>query len=41
MHDLLVDGKMPIMFVDGHVEVMTPAEYVQRELYLMPLPPQA
>lgn len=24
----LVDGKLPILFVDGHVETMTPKEYV-------------
>lgn len=26
--DFLVDGKLPILFVDGHVETMTPNEYV-------------
>ncbi len=31
-----VDGKLPILFVDGHVESMTPDEYTARELHLMP-----
>ena len=33
---LLVDGKVPVLFVDGHVESMTPAEYVSRKLNEMP-----
>jgi prepilin-type N-terminal cleavage/methylation domain-containing protein/prepilin-type processing-associated H-X9-DG protein len=32
----LVDGKMPILFVDGHVESMLLAEYASRELYNQP-----
>ncbi len=32
----LVDGKMPILFVDGHVETMKLTEYTSRELYKMP-----
>jgi prepilin-type processing-associated H-X9-DG protein len=33
---LLVDGKIPVLFVDGHVENLTPAEYVTRKLGEMP-----
>lgn len=32
----LVDGKLPILFVDGHVETMTQKEYVTRKLKDMP-----
>lgn len=41
LKDLLVEGKVPVLFVDGHVEVMSPEDYVRRELYLVPLPPKA
>ncbi|MEX1116639.1 MAG: hypothetical protein WEB53_15445 [Akkermansiaceae bacterium] len=34
--ELLVDGKLPIMFVDGHVETMTPKEFTTRRLREMP-----
>jgi prepilin-type N-terminal cleavage/methylation domain-containing protein/prepilin-type processing-associated H-X9-DG protein len=34
--ELLVDGKLPIMFVDGHVETMPPNEYTSRKLSEMP-----
>ena len=37
--DLLVDGKMPILFVDGHIESVTPTEYVNRKLAEFPLAP--
>ncbi len=33
---LLVDDKVPVLFVDGHVESMTPQEYVTRRLGTMP-----
>ncbi len=33
---LLVDGKVPVLFVDGHVESMAPLEYVSRKLSEMP-----
>lgn len=33
---VIVDGKLPILFVDGHIESMSPAEYTERELHLMP-----
>jgi prepilin-type N-terminal cleavage/methylation domain-containing protein/prepilin-type processing-associated H-X9-DG protein len=32
----LVDGKMPILFVDGHIESMKLTEYTDRKLHLMP-----
>jgi prepilin-type processing-associated H-X9-DG protein len=35
----LVDGKLPILFVDGHVETMTPQEYMDRKLNEMPRKP--
>jgi prepilin-type processing-associated H-X9-DG protein len=34
--DLLSAGKLPILFVDGHVESMTPKEYSDKKLYLYP-----
>ena len=34
--DLLVDGKFSVLFVDGHVETLTPADYVSRKLYELP-----
>ncbi len=37
--DLLSEGKFPILFVDGHVEVMYPKEYTDRKLGDQPLPP--
>lgn len=38
LKELLADGKLPILFVDGHLEVMTPGEYESRELALLPVP---
>jgi hypothetical protein len=35
--DLLSEGKMPIVFVDGHLETMTPKEYLSRKLNEQPL----
>lgn len=32
LQQFLIDGKMPILFVDGHVETMTLAEYGERNL---------
>ncbi len=32
----LVDGKLPVLFVDGHVETMTQNEYLTRKLEDMP-----
>lgn len=34
--ELLVEDRLPILFVDGHVESLTPKEYMNRELYMMP-----
>jgi prepilin-type N-terminal cleavage/methylation domain-containing protein/prepilin-type processing-associated H-X9-DG protein len=34
--NFLVDGKLPILFVDGHVETMTQREYTARKLKDMP-----
>lgn len=39
MQGLLVNGKVPILFVDGHVETMPLKEYADRGLINMP-PPQ-
>lgn len=36
---LLIDGKLPVLFVDGHVESITPADYVARNLGSMPKKP--
>ena len=33
---LLSDGKIPILFVDGHLESLTPKEYLTRELFMLP-----
>jgi prepilin-type processing-associated H-X9-DG protein len=34
--DLLVDGKFSVLFVDGHLESMSPKEYVTREFFSFP-----
>ncbi|MES2476017.1 MAG: prepilin-type N-terminal cleavage/methylation domain-containing protein [Verrucomicrobiota bacterium] len=34
---LLSEGKLPVVFVDGHMETMTPKEYLDRRLNEMPL----
>lgn len=39
LKDLLSEGKFPIIFVDNHVEQVTPGEYVSRKLYLVPITP--
>jgi prepilin-type N-terminal cleavage/methylation domain-containing protein/prepilin-type processing-associated H-X9-DG protein len=36
LKDLLVEGKFAVLFVDGHVETVTPTEYVNRKLYEFP-----
>lgn len=38
---LLNEGKFPVLFVDGHIETVTPTEYVTRKLYLVPTAPEA
>lgn len=30
------DGKLPILFIDGHVETITPKDYEARRLHLLP-----
>jgi len=37
LKDLLSEGKFPVIFVDNHIEQVTPAEYVSRKLYLVPI----
>ena len=39
LKQLLVEDKVPILFVDGHVESITPAEYLEKKLYLVPIVP--
>lgn len=37
MKDLLIEDKMPVLFLDGHTESITPKEYSNRRLARMPL----
>ncbi len=39
LSNLLSDDKMPILFLDGHVESLTPSEYTSRQLSEMPKAP--
>ena len=39
LKDFLGRGKVPILFVDGHVETISPSEYEERKLYLVPIVP--
>ncbi len=34
---LLSDGKVPVLFVDGHLETISPSEYLSRQLHLIPI----
>lgn len=36
LKQFLMDEKMPVLFVDGHLEMIALKEYVKRELYDMP-----
>lgn len=36
LNEFLVDQKIPVLFVDGHVSMYRPKEYVDKELHLMP-----
>jgi prepilin-type processing-associated H-X9-DG protein len=36
MKDFLIDGKVPILFVDGHVETISPKDYMARKLDDLP-----
>ena len=37
LKELLSDGKFPVLFVDGHIEVMTPEDYLKRKLSEIPI----
>jgi len=39
LQDFLSEGKVPVLFVDGHVEAITPKEYSTRRLDEMPFVP--
>ena len=39
LKDFLFQGKFPVLFVDGHVEAVSPSEYLERKLYLVPIVP--
>lgn len=39
LKDFLSNGKVPVLFVDGHVETISPSEYEERKLYLVPIVP--
>lgn len=39
LKDLMTDGKIPVLFVDGHIEVMTPDDYLTRKLSEIPIVP--
>ncbi|RYD41648.1 MAG: type II secretion system protein [Verrucomicrobiaceae bacterium] len=36
LKDLMVDGKVPILFVDNHLETIVPKEYIERQLHFLP-----
>ncbi len=37
LKELLNDGKFPLLFVDGHIEAISPGEYLERKLFLVPI----
>ena len=37
LKELMSEGKVPVLFVDGHAEAIRPAEYIARKLYLVPI----
>ena len=39
LKDLMTDGKIPILFLDGHIESMTPSDYTDRKLSEVPKAP--
>lgn len=39
LKDLTTDGKIPELFVDGHIEVMIPDDYLTRKLSEIPIVP--
>jgi prepilin-type N-terminal cleavage/methylation domain-containing protein len=36
MEQFLISGQIPVLFVDGHIETISPKEYEERKLHLMP-----
>ncbi len=38
LKELAVEDKIPVLFVDGHTETMTPTEYTTRKLHEQPRP---
>jgi prepilin-type N-terminal cleavage/methylation domain-containing protein len=36
--DYVVNDRIPVLFLDGHIETMTPEEYSKRDLHQMPKP---
>jgi prepilin-type N-terminal cleavage/methylation domain-containing protein/prepilin-type processing-associated H-X9-DG protein len=41
LKDLLTEGKVPVLFVDGHLETISPTEYQERQLDRIPIAPEA
>jgi prepilin-type N-terminal cleavage/methylation domain-containing protein len=39
LKELLSEGKFPVLFVDGHLEAISPNEYLARRLFLVPIVP--
>jgi prepilin-type N-terminal cleavage/methylation domain-containing protein/prepilin-type processing-associated H-X9-DG protein len=39
LKELMTDGKIPVLFVDGHIETISPNDYRERKLYLVPIVP--
>lgn len=39
LKDLLSEGKIPVLFVDGHVEAISPSEYLDKKLFQVPIVP--
>lgn len=37
LKDLTTDGRLMVLFVDGHVDTITPSEYVTKEYYDLPV----
>ena len=39
LKDLTTEDKVSILFVDGHIEIMTPEDYITRKLFEVPIVP--
>jgi len=39
LKELLNEAKFPLLFVDGHIEVISPREYLERKLFQVPIVP--